>query len=120
MRGLAGSIKHFDFKAAMNDQAVTGPDFGKKIKCLMVAAHQHVLAVINLVATLGIRKRIGASAQRRPALKHCDSKSAFGQRDACTQAGKAPANYHNIARFNHSFQERISLISMITIGISIN
>jgi hypothetical protein len=55
-RARTATIEHFDFKILVKHEVVGRTDAREKIQRLGVAAHQHVLAVIDEVPAFGIRK----------------------------------------------------------------
>ena len=84
----------------MENQAIARADSVEEPERLVVAAHQDVLPVIDEVARVVVRERIGAPAQGRLALEYGDSKSLLGERGSGGQSGEAAADYDDVLCFD--------------------
>ncbi len=92
-RASSRAREHFDFQIRVEDELVGGADPLEKIQRLAVTAHQHVLAVVDEVAGVGIGKRIRAAAERGLAFEHRDAKALLRERDPCAQSREAAADH---------------------------
>jgi len=54
MRAAAGTVKHFDFEIAVENEVTAGAELFEEIERLVIAAHQDVLTVIDEITGLGI------------------------------------------------------------------
>ena len=67
-------------------------DAPEKAKRLVIAAEEHVLAVVDALAGGGIGERRRTPAQRRPRLEHEHARATLGQRGGGAEAGEAGAD----------------------------
>ena len=100
-RAAPGRGQHFDFEVALKHQLAGRTDFVQEVERLGVAAHQHVLSVIDKIAGVGILEGIGATAERGFALEHRHAKAVFGKRDAGAKSGEPGADHDDIFGFDH-------------------
>ena len=74
-----------------------------------------MLSVIDVVAGVGIGKRIRAAAERRFTLEHSDTKSFLRERYRCAETRKTRADHdcvfgrHRSIRIRHRIQPRREL-----------
>ena len=64
----------------------------------VVAPHQHVLAVVELLAGRRVADRGGTTAEHRPALEHQHPRAVLDQRGGRGQPGAAGANDDDVGR----------------------
>ena len=85
----------------MEDELVAGTDPAEKGERLAIAAHQHVLTVVDEVAGLWIYHRIGSAAEPRLAFEQRHPKAAISQGDTRTESGEAATDYRYVAVLDH-------------------
>src|SRR5580700_10632444 len=93
--GAAVSVQHRDFKIFVKDQFAARSDMRKEVESLTVASHQHMLAVVDEVSGVGIRKRVRAATERGFALEYRDAEALLRQHHGGAQAREAGADYHD-------------------------
>ena len=74
------------------------PDARQVLPRLVVAAHQHVLAVVHVLARLPVEEGRGAAAELASRLEHEHPRTPLGQRTGSGQAGAARADDDDVGR----------------------
>ncbi len=62
----------------------------EEVQRLAVTAHQDVLSVVDEIAGLGIRERVGASAERGLAFEQCDAEACSASATPALRPAKPP------------------------------
>ena len=91
-RPPAGAVDEGDVEAVLQRHAIAGADGVEEPEGLVVAAGEHVLAVVDAVAGLAIVERRGPSAEASARFEHEHAPAGRGQADRRRQAGEARAD----------------------------
>ena len=85
-------IDHVDVQLGLHVHVACGADAAEKRERLVIAAEEHVLAVVHALAGGRIGERGRPAAERRPRLEHEHADAALGQRRGGAEAGEAAAD----------------------------
>ena len=91
-RRAPGAIDDVDRELLLDAHVRLGADAAQEAERLVVAAEEHVLAVVHALAGGRIGERRRAAAERRPRLEHQHARAALGQRRRGAQPGEAGAD----------------------------
>ena len=92
------AIDELDVEVRLQQDAVLGANLPQEREGLFVASKQHMLAVVDPLACLGITEGRGAAAQHRLGLEHQHPRAASGELDGGPQSGDAGADHDDVGR----------------------
>ena len=89
-RYAASAIDELDLEARLHAHAILGADPPQERERLVIAAEQHVLAVVDPLAGLRIGERRGAPAEHGLRFEHEHTRAALRQPTAARRPAKPP------------------------------
>ena len=95
-RGAPIAVDDANRKVRLQAKRGLGTNAAQESKCLVIAAEEDMLAVVDAFAGGRVGKRGCAPAQPRPCFEHEDARTLLGERAGGSKAGESPANDNRV------------------------